>query len=147
MENGWGVAMYFSGIAACLGIATVLKLKVRLFQKHLMPTAMLAGVIGFIALQIGRYVFGWVTEEKLAQIQNELGYLISHLMGIGFISLALKDRNKKKNDDIANTGYAIVITYMVQGILGLAISLLLIKFFFPDLFPPFGMLLPLGFAQ
>jgi ESS family glutamate:Na+ symporter len=147
MENGWGVAMYFSGIAACLGIATALKLKVRLFQKHLMPTSMLAGVIGFIALQIGRYVFGWVTEEKLVQIQNELGFLVSHLMAVGFISLALKDRNKKKNNDIANTGYAIVITYMVQGILGMAVTLLLIKFFFPDLFPPFGMLLPLGFAQ
>ena len=85
MENGWGVAMYFSGIAACLGIATALKLKVRLFQKHLMPTSMLAGVIGFIALQIGRYVFGWVTEEKLVQIQNELGFLVSHLMAVGFI--------------------------------------------------------------
>jgi len=147
MENGWGVAMYFSGIAACLAIATVLKLKVRLFQKHLMPTSMLAGVIGFIALQLGRYVFGWVTEEKLVQIQNELGYLVTHLMAIGFIALALKDRNKKKNKDIANTGYAIVLTYMIQGILGMAISLLLIKFLFPDLFPPFGMLLPLGFAQ
>ncbi len=147
MENGWGVAIYFSGIAACLAIATILKMRVKLFQKHLMPTAMLAGLIGFAVLQSARYGFGWVTEEKLVQIQHELGFLVSHLMAVGFISLALKDRNKKKNKDIVNTGYAIVITYMVQGILGLGISLILVNTFFPDLFPPFGMLLPLGFAQ
>ena len=68
-------------------------------------------------------------------------------MAVGFIALALKDRNKKKNKDIANTGYAIVKTYMSHGILGLAISLILAKYFFPDMFPPMGMLLPLGFAQ
>src|SRR5690606_19755727 len=49
--------------------------------------------------------------------------------------------------DIVNTGYAIVKTYMVQGIIGLAVSLLLVKFVYPDLFPPLGMMLPLGFAQ
>jgi len=147
MENGWMIALYFSGIAACLGIATVLKLKVKIFHKHLMPTSMLAGTIGFIALQLARYVFGWLSEDMLRQIQHELGFLVSHLMAIGFIALALKDRNKKKNNDIVNTGYAIVKTYMVQGILGFAISLLLVKSFYPDLFPPLGMLLPLGFAQ
>jgi len=60
MENGWIIALYFSGIAACLGIATALKLKVKVFHKHLMPTSMLAGTIGFIALQLARYVFGWL---------------------------------------------------------------------------------------
>ncbi|NLM11077.1 MAG: sodium:glutamate symporter [Clostridiaceae bacterium] len=147
MENGWIIALYFSGIAACLGIATSLKIKVRIFQKHLMPTSMLAGTIGFIALQLARYVFGWLDEETLRRIQHELGYLVSHLMAIGFIALALKDRNKKRNTDIVNTGYAIVKTYMVQGIIGLAVSLLLVKFVYPDLFPPLGMMLPLGFAQ
>jgi len=147
MENSWIIALYFSGIAACLGVATALKLKVKLFQKHLMPTSMLAGMIGFFALQIARYVFGWLDEEMLRKIQHELGYLVSHLMAVGFIALALKDRNKKKNTDIVNTGYAIVKTYMVQGILGFGISLLLVKFFYPDMFPPLGMLLPLGFAQ
>jgi ESS family glutamate:Na+ symporter len=147
MENGWIIALYFSGIAACLGIATVLKLKVRIFQKHLMPTSMLAGAIGFIALQLARYVFGWLDEETLRKIQHELGYLVSHLIAIGFIALALKDRNKKRNTDIVNTGYAIVKTYMVQGILGFGISLFLARFFYPDMFPPLGMMLPLGFAQ
>lgn len=147
MENGWVIALYFSGIAACLGIATVLKLKVKIFHKHLMPTSMLAGAIGLIALQLARYGFGWLSEEELQQIQHDLGFLVSHLMAVGFIALALKDRNKKKNTDIVNTGYAIVKTYMAQGILGLAISLFLVRFVFPDLFPPLGMLLPLGFAQ
>lgn len=149
MENGWGVALYFSGVAACLGLATVLKMKVKLFQRHLMPTSMLAGIIGFLALQVARYGFGWVDEVTLTQIQHELGYMISHLMAIGFIALSLKDRSSKKDKskNVINTGLAIVNTYMVQGILGLAISLLLVKFVFPNLFPPFGMLLPLGFAQ
>lgn len=147
MGNGWYIALYFSGIAACLAIATVLKLKVKVFQRHLMPTSMLAGAIGFIGLQLARYVFGWISEGQLQQVQHELGFLVAHLMAVGFIALALKDRNRKKNKDIVNTGYAIVKTYMSQGILGLAISLFLAAFVFPDLFPPLGMLLPLGFAQ
>ena len=40
MENGWSIALYFSGIAACLALATVLKLRVKIFQRHLMPTSM-----------------------------------------------------------------------------------------------------------
>ena len=108
---------------------------------------MLAGTIGLhrpCSLQ-GMF-FCWLSEETLEQIQHELGYLVSHLMAVGLIALALRTGIKKKNTDIVNTGYAIVKTYMVQGIIGLVISLLLVRFVYPDLFPPLGMLLPAGFC-
>ena len=33
MENSWIIALYFSGIAACLGIATALKIQDQNFSK------------------------------------------------------------------------------------------------------------------
>jgi len=78
---------------------------------------------------------------------DSLGKLVYHLMAIGFIALALKDRKGSRNRDNVNTGFAIVSTYLAQGIIGFIVSLVLAYTIFPNLFPPFGLLLPLGFAQ
>jgi ESS family glutamate:Na+ symporter len=68
-------------------------------------------------------------------------------MSVGFIALALKERNREKNNDVINTGFFIVSTYVLQGIVGFGLSLIMVYTFFPHLFPAFGMLLPLGYGQ
>ena len=78
---------------------------------------------------------------------DHMGTIIYHLMSIGFIALALKDRNTTKNKDIVNTGIIIVNGYVLQGILGFGLSVLMAYTILPDLFPVFGMLLPLGYGQ
>ncbi|MDD4896279.1 MAG: sodium:glutamate symporter, partial [Atribacterota bacterium] len=113
--------------------------KVFFFQKFLFPTAIIAG---FIGLLLGREALQLVDLDR-----ERLGSLVYHLMAIGFISIALKKREHLRSRDIFNSGVYIVSIYVVQGIIGFIISLLLANTVFPDLFPSFGLLLPLGFGQ
>lgn len=142
MEEFWFSFKDFLFLSLFLLIAIVLKNKIRFFQKFLVPTAIIGGFIGLI---LGKDVLNWIVLDS-----DFLGKLIYHLMAIGFIALALKDREYKFREDRKdniNTGYAITSAYLIQGITGFGISLLLFYTFMPKIFPPFGLLLPLGFAQ
>ncbi len=122
-----------------VGIGVFLKRKVYFFRKYLFPTAIIAG---FIGLLLGPEIL------NIIHLDNErLGSLVYHLMAVGFIAIALKKREHTHSKNIVNSGIYIVSIYVVQGIVGFTISLLLVNTFFPDLFPPFGLLLPLGFGQ
>lgn len=68
-------------------------------------------------------------------------------MAIGFIAIALKKRQTRSSRSAVNTGFLIAISYAIQGIVGFGIAMILVYTFFPNLFVPFGLLLPLGFAQ
>lgn len=142
MTFEWGGVLQILLLFVMLGIAIILKLNAKFLQKHLIPTSMIAGFLGLIVNIVGEYGFGYIIFDR-----NFLSELIYHLMGIGFISMALKERKKKKSKAILNTGFAIINTYAWQAIIGLAMSLILANTLFPDLFPLMGMLLPLSFAQ
>ena len=138
----WGNIFQFLVICLMLGIATIIKLNMKFLQKHLIPVSMIAGFLGLGVSVFCEFVLDYQLFDRAF-----LEKLVYHLMGIGFISLALKERKSKKSRAIANTGFAIVNTYAIQAILGLAISLILFYTILPDLFPASGMILPLGYAQ
>lgn len=139
MSEGWAYIWDILVISLFLGLATYIKRSFKFFKNFFIPNAIIAG---FIGLLLGPQVL------NLVQFDSEhLGTIIYHLMSIGFISLALKDRNTTKNKDIVNTGIIIVNGYVLQGIIGFGLSLLMVYTFVPDLFPVFGMLLPLGYGQ
>jgi ESS family glutamate:Na+ symporter len=135
----WGTALQFAFILALLGVSLILKANIKFFRKHLIPTALLGGLIGLI---MGPEILGWVPFNA-----ETLENIVYHLMAVGFIALALKKRQKKSNANITNTGFAIVNTYIWQAVIGLGITLLLAATFMPNLFPNLGLLLPLSFAQ
>ncbi len=138
----WGNMFQFLVLLSLLGIATVIKLNFKFLQKHLLPVSMIAGFMGLGLSAL--FEFGFSIELFDRSFLEKLVY---HLMGVGFISLALKERKKKKSRAISNTGFAIINTYAIQAIVGLAVSLLLFYTILPELFPASGMLLPLGYAQ
>lgn len=139
MSESWAYIWDILVISLFLGLATYIKRSFKFFKKFFIPNAIIAG---FIGLLLGPQVL------NLVQFDSEhLGTIIYHLMSVGFISLALKDRNTTKNKDIVNTGILIVNGYVLQGIIGFGLSLLMAYTFVPDLFPVFGMLLPLGYGQ
>ncbi|EOD00731.1 sodium/glutamate symporter [Caldisalinibacter kiritimatiensis] len=139
MDASWSIVVDFTLLSLFLGIATYLKRRVHFLQRFIIPTSMVAGFIGLI---LGPEVLNIVDLD----IQR-LGNIVYHLMAIGFIALALKDRNREKNKEVTKTGAYIVSTYLIQGIVGLGVSLILVNTLYPDLFPPFGLLLPLGYGQ
>lgn len=142
MNQGWQYLLQFLILCLMLGIATVIKLNVKFLQKHLIPTSLIAGFLGLVTSIVFEQCFSIIVFDR-----GFLEKLVYHLMGIGFIALALKDKKSKRNRDIVNTGFAIVNTYAWQGIIGFGISILLIYTVLPTLFPAFGLMLPLSFAQ
>lgn len=139
MNLEWTFMIDFALLSLFLGIATFLKRKMHFFQKYLIPNAIIAGFIGLV---VGPEVL------KLVDLSAErMGTLVYHLMAIGFIAMALKDRERERTNYVSKTGLYIVSTYLVQGIIGFGLSLLLVYTLNPDLFPAFGLLLPLGFGQ
>ena len=115
MSIEWTFVLDFALVGLLLALATILKRKVSLFRKYLMPDAIIAGFIGLLA--------GPSCLRLIPLDLDRLGTLVYHLMAIGFIALTLKDRERAKNRDITNTGMMIVSTHLVQGILGFALSL------------------------
>ncbi len=139
MLHNWSLIILFSILSILLGIGTFLKRMIPLFKKYLIPVSIIAGFLGLI---LGPEVLN-IIQFNLKDLEN----LVYHLMAIGFISLALKDRPIRKGNDLLQTSFYIVSTYLIQGILGFGISLILFYTIFPDIFPPLGLLLPLGYGQ
>ncbi|MBN2073902.1 MAG: sodium:glutamate symporter [Actinobacteria bacterium] len=142
MEEIWVPVKEFIFLSLFLVVAIVLKRKIGFLQRFLIPTSIIGGFIGLI---LGSEVLGWIQLDI-----DTLGNIIYHLMAVGFISVALKERPSvpvNHRRDNVNTGLAIMTSYLTQGIIGFILSLVMAYTFLPRLFPPFGLLLPLGFAQ
>ncbi|MBS7527832.1 sodium:glutamate symporter [Fusibacter paucivorans] len=104
-----------------------------------MPTAILAGFIGML---LGPEVLGIVPFD-----QAILGNIVYHAMAIGFIALSLKSRTRETSPIVLKSGMLIVSVYMLQGIIGIVLTLIFMASLKPDLFVGFGLLLPLGYGQ
>lgn len=129
----------FSWIGFLLVIAMVIRSRVPLFQKYLIPANLLGGAIGLI---IGTNGFGWIDFST-----ERLGTYVYHLLALLFIALGLRTPQKELGRSSFNVGISFIITYLIQGILGLLIALLLIYTIMPNLFAGIGFLAPLAFGM
>jgi ESS family glutamate:Na+ symporter len=138
----WNFIIQFGLIAGLLLFANILSRKIMFIRKAMIPTAVLGG---FIAL--------FLRELNLIPMDGDfLEKVTYHAIGIGFIALSLripaKYSEKEKSDLTAlKSGALIVSTYLVQGILGLIISIGLAYTIMPDFFKAAGILLPMGYGQ
>ena len=100
---------------------------------------------GFLLL--GIRLTGWVEIDV-----NLLEMLTYHGLAIGFIALSIRTIRKEKLEDGVGlvgmkSGALIVSSYVLQGLLGLLISVLLGYTLMPELFKAAGILLPMGYGQ
>jgi len=137
----WNFIIQMGMLAAILMLANVLRRKVPFFKRALMPTAVLAGFIALL-LRITHIV-------KLDTTLMEM--VTYHTIAIGFIALSLiipkKESNYSKAFIGSKTGALIVSTYLLQGVIGLVVSIGLAYTIRPGLFKAAGILLPMGFGQ
>ena len=138
MDFSWKVIIDAGAIAAALLIATILRARLRFFQKYLIPNALTAG---FLLLP----VYNWLL-PSLGYDHNKLGELVYHLLNISFIAMSLRAAPPKAKGEgkgaVLGMSTGILLGYSTQALLGLGLTL----FFLPRLFPAFGLFLPLGFA-
>ena len=137
----WSFIIQLGLIAGAILLAQLLRQKLKLIRKSLMPVAVLAGFLLLIAKYAG-----------LVRLDGEImETLVYHGIALGFIAMSLRVPAEKqgKSGDLTGlkSGAVIVSTYLVQGITGLLITLFLAYTFMPGLFKAAGLLLPMGYGQ
>ena len=137
----WNVVIQFGYIAAVILIANFVRRRFSFVRKSMMPVAVLAGFLLLIAKYIG-----------IAKIdQSFMEILTYHGIALGFIAMSLRVPDKAMKETQKGTGFksgaVIVSTYMVQGVAGLIITILLGYTVMPKMFKAAGLLLPMGFGQ
>lgn len=140
MNFEWMIFVELGIISLALLVGTVLRAKIKFFQKFLIPNSITGGVLLLLFYTFAAPHFGMDT--------SFLENLVYHLLNISFVAMALRRGEKKstKRGIAYSTSITILSVYVIQGVLGLAVTLLLIKTFLPNLFPTFGFFIPLGFA-
>ncbi len=141
--SAWQWLLQFFLIAVALLIANVIRRKVSFMRRSLIPTALIAGVL-ILVLKL----FPWFNEVVNKTSMEILTY---HCLGIGFVALALKNnriQSRSTGMKVTETGALTANTYVIQGIVGLLVSIPLFlwwnrrTFFYSS-----GLLLPMGYGQ
>lgn len=155
----WGGIIYFVILSLLLLFGNIIRRKIPIFRKSLMPTAVIAGLIGLLLKEIlirpmalNGFIF---TEDSILAFNRFLNLITYHTLAIGFIAMGLKVNEKleiKTNRSHSYyNGLVIVSTYLLQGIIGIGISFILAYTFMPVFKTgpglATGILLPFGFGQ
>ena len=138
----WSPVVQLGIIALLVLISNILRLKVPFVKKTLMPTSVLAGFL----------LLGFKYTGLLEINAGLLDALTYHGIALGFIAMSLRVTKSDFSEGgsvrtAVNSGAMIVSSYMIQGVVGLLISLGLAYTIKPDLFKAAGILLPMGFGQ
>ena len=141
----WALMIQIGILLGALLLANFMRQSSPQIKKTLMPVAVIAG---FLLLAL-KYIFRGAGIELIdGQLYEKLVY---HAIALGFIAMSLRTTDDANREGGTLTGVKsgaiIVSSYLVQGIVGLSITILLAKTLMPTLFPAAGMLLPMGFGQ
>jgi len=139
LSTPWAGLLDFCLLGGCLVLATVLRARIGLLQKWLVPNNIVAGFLGYF---LGGEMLG------LFEIPSErFGAYVYHLLAITFIAVALRDARPRRDTQAVSTGFVLAIGIGVQTVVGLLIAFLYALLVLPGLFPAFGYYLMLGFSQ
>ncbi len=151
--NVWGDMILIALLLGSLLAGNILKKNVAFLQASLIPTSVIGGII----ILVFKWCYTAVTGNSMFDTAlfggtgtDKLEIITYHTLALGFIASALKSSSskltKKRTVEIFNTGITTVSTYLLQGILGLIITIVA-AFFMTDFFKAAGILLPFGYGQ
>jgi len=158
MENFWDYSVWgglnlFSVLLISLLAANLMKKFFPVLKASLIPSSVLGGGILIVIAGIYKFCTGTVMFDTRffgGNGTNTLELITYHSLALGFIASAFKSSDgkmtKQRTVEIFNTGVTTVSTYLLQAILGFAISMIACLFA-TDFFPAAGVLLPFGFGQ
>jgi ESS family glutamate:Na+ symporter len=140
-------------VCAFILIANILRHKIPLFRRSLMPTAVIAGLLGLTVKEIVLAITGYNIFNTII-----LSGLVYHLLPVGFIALCLREkdnyenefnRSKIKMQRVAATksGSVIISTYFIQALTGIIVTVILGFTVMPELNEAGGIMRPLGYGQ
>ena len=140
----WSLMIELTILLVGMLTANMLRRLIKPLRQSLIPSSVLGGfliLLANIAVEkiTGGALFNKVTMETLTY----------HGLGLGFVAMALRSnkrvKTKKSNTAVFDAGVTTVSSYLLQGILGLAITVGL--FYLLGNWPASGLLLPMGYGQ
>lgn len=154
----WGAIIYFLILSILLLVGNVIRRKVPLFKKSLLPTSVIAGLLGLLVKELiirSLASQGTIPIDFIDKFNAFLNLVTYHTLALGFIAMGLKVNEKLEiKTNRAHSyynGMVIVSTYLLQGIIGIGITLFLAYTFMPAFRSgpglATGILLPFGFGQ
>ena len=150
----WSWILIFAVLTGSLLIGNTLRRKIPFLKSSLIPTSVIGGTVLLIVAAIYKVITGEVMFDSVAfggNGTNALEIITYHALALGFIASSLKTSDKtvdiKRLNEIFNTGVTTVSTYLLQGILGMAITIVAVLTFLPGFFKAAGLLLPFGYGQ
>jgi len=112
--------------------------KISVVKNLLLPTCLIAGVLGLlvsIAPGLPKVI-----------VHSRFEFYVYHSLALLFVVMGLKKPAKKSRGAI-NIGAIMVMTYLLQALVGLAVLFVFISWIDPDAIPAIGLLLPLSFGM
>ena len=149
----WGFIMLVATLLGSLLAGNSLKRKIPFLKNSLMPASVVGGTLLIIIAAIYKGISGDVIFDTAVFNKSGTAYLemiTYHTLALGFIASTLKitntHLNKKRTTEIVNSGVTTVSTYLLQGMVGMGITMVA-ALFISGFFNAAGMLLPFGFGQ
>ena len=149
----WGSFMLFAVLLSSLLVANMIKKSIPYLQESLIPTSVLGGGLLLAIAGIYRVFTGDALFDSSFFGGNgsaNLEILTYHTLALGFIASAFKTSDnkltKERTVEIFNTGVTTVATYLLQAVIGFAITLVA-ALIMKDFFSAAGVLLPFGYGQ
>lgn len=143
----WSFMVQFGSLLLFLLLGNILRRKIALFRKCLVPSALLGGTLLLLVNVTGKQ-FGMVLFDN--QLMQVITY---HCLAIGFAAMSLKTEkstHKTNPAQVLEFGALQGGTYMLQAFVGLGITLVLFLFTrYGESVISYvcGLILPLGFGQ
>jgi glutamate:Na+ symporter, ESS family len=153
----WSSIIQFGLIMGILLLANVLRRKIRWLKASLLPVAVIGGFLGLLM----KYLFNGsaiaITNLQVAGQSffnpDVFSAFTYHAIAIGFGALTLKGIDQlqggpmRKKPLAVKSGMVIVNSYLIQGIFGILVTVIL-SFVFTNTIPNYaGFLLPMGYGQ
>ncbi len=133
----WSFFVSMAYLCVFLLIGTFLRAHLRILQRCLIPVPIIAG---FLAIIFGQYVFKVIDPDEMAT-------LVYHFLTLSFIAMGLRGSRVKHSYGTITTLFIHNFGHNIQGLIGLFFTLFLLLTYLPDIFPTFGIMLNLGFAN
>ncbi len=149
----WGWFNVLAVLLISLLAAKGLKKAIPALAASLIPVSVLGGVVLLVLAEL----YGLITGTALFETAffgdngyNTLEVITYHCLALGFVASTLKSTggklSRKRTEEIFNTGVTTVSSYLLQGVVGLGITLV-VAMFIDGFFSAAGVLLPFGFGQ
>jgi ESS family glutamate:Na+ symporter len=140
----WSFVITITILLVGMILANTLRQLIKPLRQLMIPSSVLGG---FLILFVD-FIFKKITGSSMF-LTSTLEALTYHGLGLGFVAMSMKSvgkqKDKNRQKDIFNTGLTTVSSYLLQGIIGLAITIGL-SYVMNNFFAA-GLLTPMGYGQ